>query len=75
MVAVDDAMGLLGTRMSWLRAKLLLTLLLSSSVRAQEPSPYAIDIPRWFATTFLDFASASRIVIGPRNWLSELSGR
>ena len=22
---------------------------------AQEPSPYAIDIPRWFATTFLDF--------------------
>ena len=22
---------------------------------AQAPSPYAIDIPRWFATTFLDF--------------------
>jgi thioredoxin-related protein len=26
-----------------------------SPAYAQAPSPYAIDIPRWFATTFLDF--------------------
>jgi thioredoxin-related protein len=38
---------------------LCLALLLASMVRApasaQEPSPYAIDIPHWFANTFLDF--------------------
>ena len=43
------------TRIRWLRAALLLTLLVASSGQAQEPSPYAIDIPRWFAMSFLDF--------------------
>ena len=28
---------------------------LTAGARAQEASPYAIDIPRWFAETFLDF--------------------
>ncbi len=28
---------------------------LASLARAQEPSPYAIDIPPWFTETFLDF--------------------
>jgi thioredoxin-related protein len=36
-------------RVAWLLA------FVASGALAQEPSPYAIDIPRWFATTFLDF--------------------
>ena len=39
-------------------AQLAFALLLSSAcgaALAQTPSPHAIDIPRWFATTFLDF--------------------
>ena len=33
----------------------LLALVLAFGARAQQPSPYAIDIPSWFAETFLDF--------------------
>jgi len=38
-------------------ARLLFALLLAAcnAALAQTPSPHAIDIPRWFATTFLDF--------------------
>src|SRR5688572_19020141 len=28
---------------------------IAGNVHAQQPSPHAIDIPAWFATTFLDF--------------------
>ena len=38
--------------------RLIFTLLLAAAcgcALAQAPSPHAIDIPRWFATTFLDF--------------------
>lgn len=41
--------------MNLLRLLLLLVLAIAGDVRAQEPSPLAIDIPRWFAMTFLDF--------------------
>ena len=34
---------------------LLLAALVSTVAVAQQPSPHAIDIPPWFATTFLDF--------------------
>ena len=34
---------------------LLLLLLLSGPAPAQDASPHAIDIPPWFANTFLDF--------------------
>ena len=34
---------------------LLLAALASFAAIAQQPSPHAIDIPPWFATTFLDF--------------------
>ena len=37
------------------RLALFVAFLAAGSAFAQEPSPYAIDIPRWFATTFLDF--------------------
>ena len=30
-------------------------LALATGVRAQQPSPYAIDVPPWFTETFLDF--------------------
>ena len=33
----------------------LLASILGGPASAQEPSPYAIDIPHWFANTFLDF--------------------
>jgi thioredoxin-related protein len=33
----------------------LLALALALGARAQQPSPYAIDIPPWFTETFLDF--------------------
>src|SRR5947208_1532417 len=33
----------------------LVLMLFSALARAEEPSPYAIDIPPWFANTFLDF--------------------
>src|SRR2546423_11482616 len=34
----------------------LVALLLSAGAAwAQEPAPYAVDIPPWFANTFLDF--------------------
>ena len=39
--------------MRWLPAWLLA--FAAGMALAQQPSPYAIDIPRWFATTFLDF--------------------
>ena len=39
---------------TWL-AVLAIATAMSSGVRAQEPSPYAIDIPRWFTQSFLDF--------------------
>ena len=54
MIDVHDAMKILRTKLTFLHAALLLTILLAETVRAQEPSPYAIDIPRWFAMTFLD---------------------
>ena len=34
---------------------LMLLLAACGAAFAQTPSPHAIDIPRWFATTFLDF--------------------
>jgi thioredoxin-related protein len=34
---------------------LVLALVAAGAALAQVPSPHAIDIPRWFATTFLDF--------------------
>src|SRR5439155_112403 len=34
---------------------LTLTMGTSGGLRGQEVAPYAIDIPPWFATTFLDF--------------------
>jgi thioredoxin-related protein len=37
------------------RLILLLAFAAAADAVAQVPSPYAIDIPRWFATTFLDF--------------------
>jgi thioredoxin-related protein len=37
------------------RFALLVAVAAASSALAQQPSPHAIDIPRWFATTFLDF--------------------
>jgi thioredoxin-related protein len=43
-----------GSMKRWLSV-LLLTLAIASAARAQEPSPYAIDIPPWFAQSFLDF--------------------
>jgi thioredoxin-related protein len=39
---------------NWLAA-FAAALVTFSSARAQEPAPYAIDIPPWFASTFLDF--------------------
>ncbi len=54
-MAIDDMRTLLQTKLRFLRVALLLTLVLAGTARAQEPSPYAIDIPRWFAMTFLDF--------------------
>ncbi len=41
-------------RFAWL-VTLLFVASGSCAVLAQQPSPYAIDIPPWFATTFLDF--------------------
>ncbi len=38
----------------WLFA-VAVALAAASAARAQEPSPYAIDIPSWFTETFLDF--------------------
>ena len=42
---------------AWIRVLVALLWLAAASgaLFAQEPSPHAIDIPRWFATTFLDF--------------------
>jgi thioredoxin-related protein len=40
---------------SRLLAALLALAVACGSARAQQPSPYAIEIPSWFATTFLDF--------------------
>jgi thioredoxin-related protein len=37
------------------RRQALLVLALAPAARAQEPSPHAIDIPRWFSQSFLDF--------------------
>jgi thioredoxin-related protein len=37
-----------------LRVLLAILLLLAGTARAQDPAPYAIDIPPWFANTFLD---------------------
>jgi thioredoxin-related protein len=39
---------------TWLAAFAVM-LAMAFGVRAQEPSPYAIDIPRWFTQSFLDF--------------------
>ena len=39
---------------TWFAAFAVL-LAMASGVRAQEPSPYAIDVPRWFTQSFLDF--------------------
>jgi thioredoxin-related protein len=41
--------------MRTLLAAFAIAIAMSSGARAQEPSPYAIDIPRWFAQSFLDF--------------------
>jgi thioredoxin-related protein len=41
--------------MGKLRLVVLLALAVAGGALAQVPSPYAIDIPAWFATTFLDF--------------------
>ena len=41
--------------MNVLRLVLLFAAMLACGAHAQEPSPHAIDIPRWFASTFLDF--------------------
>jgi thioredoxin-related protein len=38
-----------------LLAALLLGFAMASGARAQQPSPHEIDIPRWFAQSFLDF--------------------
>jgi len=40
---------------TWLAIACFTTIALAGGVRAQEPSPYAIDIPPWFVETFLDF--------------------
>jgi thioredoxin-related protein len=40
---------------TWLALGALALAALASAARAQEPSPYAIDIPSWFTETFLDF--------------------
>jgi len=42
-------------RCRWLVALGFLLALAHGTVTAQEPSPYAIDIPRWFTDSFLDF--------------------
>jgi thioredoxin-related protein len=48
--------GLLAPAMKLLRLALpMLLALVADRAPAQVPSPHAIDIPRWFATTFLDF--------------------
>jgi len=39
---------------AWLAA-FAIAMAVSSGARAEEPSPYAIDIPRWFTQSFLDF--------------------
>lgn len=39
----------------WRVAVLVVLLAYAMSTRAQNPSPYAIDIPSWFTETFLDF--------------------
>lgn len=39
---------------TWLAA-FAMVLTMAPGARAQEPSPYAIDIPRWFTQSFLDF--------------------
>jgi thioredoxin-related protein len=49
----DDGAVLGMTMRTWLAA-LAIALALSSGARAQEASPYAIDIPRWFTQSFLD---------------------
>ncbi len=36
-------------------AILLAAFIATGTARAQQPSPHAIDVPAWFATTFLDF--------------------
>ena len=40
---------------AFLRVLLALLLVIAGAARAQEASPYAMDIPPWFANTFLDF--------------------
>ncbi len=42
------------------RRFLLLILAFSALARAQEPSPFAIDIPKWFSESFLDFREEVR---------------
>jgi len=42
-------------RCRWLVALGFLLALAHGAAMAQEPSPYAIDIPRWFTHSFLDF--------------------
>jgi thioredoxin-related protein len=40
---------------TWLAAVFFALAAFAGGARAQEPSPYAIDIPPWFVETFLDF--------------------
>jgi thioredoxin-related protein len=40
--------------MKWIAA-LAVAAIVAVGARAQQPSPHAIDIPRWFAQSFLDF--------------------
>ena len=42
-------------RCAWLLALGLLCVLAHGAAWGQEPSPYAIDIPKWFTDSFLDF--------------------
>ena len=40
---------------TWLAVACFTTIALAAGARAQDAAPYAIDIPPWFAETFLDF--------------------
>ena len=40
---------------TWLAVACFATIALAADARAQDAAPYAIDIPPWFAETFLDF--------------------